>query len=213
MDGGKAVMGQGSFGAGLTLVAILLRLALPAAAAEPAEIKCAPPFAADASQASLVKAFGRKNVVRKTIDGPEGTTLDATLIYPNDPARRLIVLWQDEAARTRPSAIIVRDNSKWMAPGGIGLGATLDEVSQINGEPFNISGFDWDYGGSAGFENGALADLDGGCVLGLTFALGPAPLGPGFDAIIGDRQISSDDPLMVKAAPSVVEMSIGYPAE
>ena len=51
--------------------------------------------------------------------------LNATLVFPNDPARRLVVLWQDEARRARPAAIIVRDDSSWIGPGGVRLGSEL----------------------------------------------------------------------------------------
>ena len=200
---------------GLALVAVAFLMASPAYAAETAadsgDIECAGPFARDASEASLVEAFGAEEVVRKTIDGPEGSTLDATVVYPDDPDWRLVVLWHDEARRALPNAIIVEGELSWVAPGGVALGASLADVQAINGAPFTLTGFGWDYGGSASFPKGALAKLPGGCILGLTFDL-PDSVGEGFDAIMGDRELSSADALVKKAKPTVGRIQVGYPA-
>ena len=195
-------------------VAILLAASAGGAAAEEARhLECAGPFARGATVGTLASVFGAANVVNRTIDGPEGSTLDATLVFPDDPARRLVVLWQDEVARARPAAILIQDQSEWVGPGGIRLGTTLSEVEAANGAPFTILGFGWDYGGSAGFEEGTLADLPGGCTLSLTFQIDETVEGPEFDAIMGDEQFRSDNPLIRKAAPTVSQIAVGYPME
>ena len=53
----------------------------------------------------------------------------------------------------------------------------ITDVEALNGEPFTLSGFFWDYGGSAGFDTGKLSGLAGGCVLNLQFSpsLDPRP--------------------------------------
>jgi hypothetical protein len=193
---------------------VLAAAAGSAAEAQQAQhLECAGPFARDATAGTLVSVFGAANVVNGTIDGPEGSTLDATLVFPEDPARRLALLWQDEVSRARPAAILIQDRSEWVGPGGIRLGTTLAEVEAANGAPFNILGFGWDYGGSAGFEEGTLADLPGGCVLSLTFQIDESVEGPEFDAIMGDKQFRSDNPLIRKAAPTVSQIAVGYPME
>jgi hypothetical protein len=65
--------------------------------------------------------------------------------------------------------------------------------------------------GSASFPKGALAKLPGGCNLGLSFDL-PDSVGEGFDAIMGDRELSSADALAKKAEPTVGRIQLGYPA-
>ncbi len=182
-----------------------------AQSSDPLHLECAGPFARDASEASVAGVFGAGNVRDEMIDGPEGSTLDATLVFPDDPARRLVVLWHDEAARARPAAIIIQDESKWIGPGGISLGSTLAETEAANGEPFSILGFGWDYGGSASFPSGALASIPGGCTLSLTFQTGDQPLGPEFDAIMGDQEFRTDNPLIQKATPTVSQIAVGYP--
>ena len=189
-------------------------LSVPALAqsSEPLHLECAGPFGSDSSEAFLAEVFGSENVVADMIDGPEGTTLDATLVFPDDPAKRLVVLWQDEAARTRPAAIIVRDDSSWIGPGGIQLGSGLAEVEAINGGPFTVLGFGWDYGGAASFPSGTLSTIPGGCMMSLSFDLDwTLEYGPEFDAIMGDQQLKSDNAILLGAHPTVSEIAVGYP--
>lgn len=209
-------MTQFAAGAAIAAVTSALLTGVPAVAqsSDPLHLECAGPFGPDSSEAFLKQLFGGDNVVSETIDGPEGTTLDATLVFPSDPARRLVVLWQDDVEHVRPAAIIIREESGWIGPGGVRLGSALAEVEAVNGAPFNVLGFGWDYGGAAGFPSGALADIPGGCVMSLSFDLDwSKEFGPEFDAIMGDQQLRSDDPLLRAAAPSVSEIAVGYPQE
>ena len=189
--------------------------ALPAMAqTEPLHLECVGPFGPDSSEALLSELFGGGNVVAETIGGPEGTTLDATLVFPQDPLRRLVVLWQDEVERVRPAAIIIRDDSAWIGPGGVRLGSALAEVEAVNQAPFQVLGFGWDYGGAASFPSGTLSEIPGGCMMSLSFDLDwSQEYGPEFDAIMGDQQLGSDDQLLRAAAPTVSEIAVGYPQE
>lgn len=199
---------------GAIALAVTATLAAGAAAqtSVPLHLECAGPFGPDGSEAGLRQVFGDGNVLAEQIDGPEGSVLDATLLFPDDPTRRLVVLWQDEMARAKPAAIIIRDDSEWIGPGGLRLGEALAEVEAINGAPFNVLGFGWDYGGAASFPSGALADIPGDCVLSLSFDLDwNRDYGPEFDVIMGDQQLSSEDAQLRAAAPSVAEIIVGYP--
>ena len=200
---------------GAVAVAMIAASALPVAAQTDApHLECAGPFGMESSEAGLREGFGDTNVAAETIDGPEGSTLDATLVFPDDPTRRLVVLWQDEAQRTKPAAIIIRDDSEWVGPGGLRLGDALDEGAAINGAPFNVLGFGWDYGGAASFPAGSLAGIPGGCVMSLSFDLDwTREYGPEFDSIMGDQQLRSDDAQLRAATPKVAEIIVGYPFE
>ena len=66
--------------------------AAPVTAAATNVLDCEGPFGPDASKASLSEFFGAANVVDMNVDGPEGTTNSATVLFPNDPARRVEVL-------------------------------------------------------------------------------------------------------------------------
>jgi hypothetical protein len=185
---------------------------LVAQAGEPLHLECAGPFGPDSSEAFLAQVFGADNVVSETIDGPEGTTLDSTLLFPDDPERRLIILWQDEVGRIGPAAIIVRDDATWIGPGGVHLGSGLDEVEAINGAPFRVLGFGWDYGGAASFPSGRLSAIPGGCVMSLSFDIDwTLSYGPEFDVIMGDQELDSNDEMLRAAHPRVSEIAVGYP--
>lgn len=199
--------------AAAVLAIVGVPLATPVTAqSDPLHLECVGPFGPDSSEEFLKGLFGSGNIVSETIAGHEGTTLDATLVFPKDPARRLVVLWQDEEQRERPAAIIIRDDSAWIGPGGVRLGSALTEVEAINGAPFQVLGFGWDYGGAASFPVGVLADIPGGCIMSLSFDLDwSQDFGPEFDEIMGDQQLTSDDPLLRAAAPMVSEIAVGYP--
>jgi hypothetical protein len=93
-----------------------------------------------------VKAFGSNNVVYRDVEGVEGQPIKASVVYPNDPKSRLEVIWSDEKARRGPT-VLVKDQSAWATANGIRIGSDLAEVQQLNGKPFKLTGFDWDYGG------------------------------------------------------------------
>jgi hypothetical protein len=183
-----------------------LVLACGATAATGAELTCEGVFGADTSEARLVEAFGRENVVTGEVPGPEGTTMIATTVYPGDPERAFQAVWWNEETLTDLSFVTVPANDT--APGGVRIGMGIEEVEALNGEPFTVLGFSWDYGGSAGFQSGKLSGLPGGCHLSLTFEPAAESISP---AVEGDIEISSDLPELREARPQVVELSLGYP--
>ena len=107
---------------------------------------CEGAFARDTTHAKLVAAFGAKNVAFKEVDAAEGSKGRATVLFDDDPTKRIVVFWHDEK-RTRPSMIKVSAPSLWVGPGGIGNGMKLTDVEKLNGKPFKLAGFDWDGGG------------------------------------------------------------------
>lgn len=175
-----------------------------------AEIACDGSFAPDSSEAALIAAYGKANVVTGMVDGPEGSQVLATTVFPDDPQQRFEVGWWDEEARAGLAYATIPAADT--APGGVKLGMSLSDVEALNGEPFQLQGFGWDYGGSAWFETGNLGAIEGGCHLNLTFSETrqlPADVDP--SPITGEQVISSDEPLLEQVAPTVTGMSIGYP--
>ncbi len=188
------------------LLPSLLLLTTPALAGE---ITCEGPFAADSSVQRVEDAFGAENVVTGDAPGPEGTTILATTVYPHDPDRMMQFGWWDEENLSELSYVE-------LAPGdtafGIGRGMSVREVQARNGEVFTMTGFWWDYGGYAGFQSGALADLPGGCYLSLRFETGvEVPEGLDVGSISGDQQIASDEPLLEQLSVEVTQVTLGFP--
>lgn len=181
------------------------------AAASAGNIRCDGPFSKDTSHAALEKAFGAKNVVFQEVDGPEGSKLNASVVFPNDPKRRLEVLWHDEQARRRPMSIVITGNSAWKAR-GFRIGEPLPAIEKVNGKPFRLAGFEWELGGAArDWQGGALEKLSGGCVLGMRFQPDPSALQNALSKVAGNRDFLSDSPDMRAVAPKVSELIVGYP--
>lgn len=198
------------------LLALLLAL-LPAAAhaqSQPAAssaITCEGPVGKDASHAALVKTFGAANVTGEEIDGAEGEKYKVTVLFAKDPGKRLVVGWQNEAARAKPAGVSVGASPVWTGPLGIRVGMSLEEIAKINGRPITINGFQWDYGGYAIDLKGKLAELPGGCGLMLRFEPGiDLPSGAKYKALIGEKKIRSDNALLLSVKPRLSEWSISF---
>ena len=173
------------------------------------EIACEGAFGIDSSEARLIELYGADNVVTGTVPGPEGTEMLATTVFPDDPKRSLQFVWWNEEKLSDPSYIELP--AKLAAPGGVHIGQSLAEVEALNGQPFTLLGFGWDYGGSAGFETGALSDLPGDCLLSVRFEYGESPEGLDTLPAMGDKELSSDDPLLAQMQVRLYAVSIGYP--
>lgn len=173
-------------------------------------IDCAGPVTVNMSAKALLARFG-KDAKSGDIAGPEGQTAKGIILYPDDPARKLEVMYWDDAQTAVSNVALGEKATAWTAPGGLKLGAALGEVQAANGAPFELSGFDWDYGGYvSNLKDGKLAKLPGGCTLGVRFDL-PSNAGNVPDALMGDRVLVSTNAELQKAAPHVVELSLEWP--
>ena len=188
-------------------ITFLLMLSTAPGLAE--EINCEGVFKQNATLAEIEAAFGKDNVVTGEVPGPEGTTMIATTIYPNDAQRTMQVRWWDETNATYLAGVTLAPGDT--GPGGVKIGMPIEEVQAINGEPFGLMGFYWDYGGSAGFDSGKLSGLPGGCYLNLqlspTLQVLPEDVS---SAISGDVELRSDQPEVLAAKVAVNEVNLGY---
>ncbi len=175
-------------------------------------LTCSGPFARDSSHAKLISAFGPKNVTFEDVDGAEGSKEKASVLFANEPTRRVQIFWHDERTRAKPATIMIATPSQWVGPGGITIGMTAAQVEKLNGKPFQINGFGWDGGGYANKLEGKLANLPGGCYLSLRFEPTAAnPLPDRYAPIIGDKKIASSNALMRRSKPMIGQWSVGYP--
>lgn len=194
------------------ILALALTLIAGAAHAQvPETLDCTGVFGRDSSHARVVQVFGARNVVFRKIHGPEGSELMATVVFGSDQRRRLEFLWHDEKARRRPSHISVGRGSAWRGPHGLAIGTALTEVERVNGRPFVLSGFGWDYGGTVtDWKGGALARLPGGCRLLVRFEQGANPPGKAAEAVSGDRDFSSNNRNMRAVKPIIYEIIMSH---
>jgi hypothetical protein len=198
------------------LTAGLLAIAWTTASAEratpPRVLKCEGPFGRNTTHADLVKAFGSSNVVYRDVEGVDGQPIKASVVYPNDAKARLEVNWGDEKTRRGPT-ILIKDQSAWVAPNGIRIGTELAEVEKLNGKPFKLSGFDWDYGGHVrDWQGGALAKPQpGGCMLAVEFVHPEDAPEENLAKVTGDMDIASDSADLRAVEPYVGLFLISYP--
>jgi hypothetical protein len=183
--------------------------AATAAADEPAparELTCSGPITASDTAVSLQRRFPDQ-ARWETLPGPEGVEFPGLVLWPDDPARRIEVMFADEGQRT-VSSIEVGRGSRWRAV-GLAVGDPVARVNEANGKPFKLWGFSWDYGGYVSdLGGGRLAALPGGCRV--IVRLGPREGAEVPDALVGDRELPSDDPRLEAAGVTIEELTLSF---
>ncbi len=174
-------------------------------------VSCSGIFAKDSSHMKLATKYDSRNVVFGQVDGPDGTKIPASILFPNDPKRRLEVLWADDAARSGTSVIAINGKSQWGAPKGLKLGLSVQAVEKLNGKSFKLSGFGADGSASVlSWEGGALASLPGGCKVGVRLLENGKASEEARNSVAGDKELMSNDTQVRAVNPSVTEILIGY---
>jgi hypothetical protein len=157
----------------------------------PGTVACTDPFGRESTRLDLVRAFGAANVVDEQIDGPGGVAW-RTVIYPNDPRRRLEILWGDEENRRLLAAIWIRGESQWTGWRKVHIGMTLEEIEGLNGRPFRLIDFNNDGAGTVtSWQGGAMERIPGGCHFFVRFVPDDDVPSEAFDALVGEF-VSSD---------------------
>lgn len=139
--------------------------------------------------------YGAKNVKAAQLDGPEGTTLDGIRLFPGSD-RELELIYDQEGDEKIVTDVVVI-GSAWKFECGLKVGMSIEEVEKINGKPFQVAGFDWDYGGFANFEGGKLER-------GVSVRFYPTSETVS-EKLSGDVQIKSTDKQLRAAKPVVQE--------
>ncbi|MGO4705192.1 hypothetical protein AB4072_05360 [Microvirga sp. 2MCAF38] len=174
------------------------------------ELKCEGPFSPDTTHARLVKAFGAKNVLRKTTHGPEGEVYKASIVFDKDPARSLEVIWHDEAGGRRPARIYFT-GAGWSVGNGLHVGASLAELEAANGRPFTLYGFEWDFGGLvSNWKGGALEKQPGGCTVFAMLETDESSKEEDLTKVASDREFSSQDEVMKAVRPKATLLGVQY---
>jgi hypothetical protein len=160
------------------------------------------------SEARLIAQLGRAQVkYDKTYSVGDNANVGATILYPNDPSRKLFIVWNDRKHRCSPSYVTVTEpKSRWKLANGLAVGTPLATLEKWNGRPFKISGFYWDFGGSANFEGGKMEHWKH---LELTLAPAEGGLTEKENAsIAGEKILSSHDPVVQKAHVHVESITV-----
>jgi hypothetical protein len=173
-------------------------------------VTCTGLFAKDSSHVKLAEFFQTQNIEYGQVAGSGGGALNATILFPKDPKRRLEVLWQNEAARSDIATVAITGQSQWKGPQGLRLGLALAALEKLNGKPFKLAGFDQPDGARAlDWMGGALANLPGGCQVGLTL-VPDRKAAANLVAAAAGKEVLSSDPAVRAVKPTVSEIILGY---
>lgn len=189
----------------------------PAAPPKPAEaaraVACsAGAFAKHSDHLKLAQAYGVHNVDFAQVTGDDGSAMMASVLFPNDPKRRLEVLWDDDAQRAGTRMIVIEGQSTWAAQKGVRLGLPLAALEKLNGKPFKLMGFEKD-GGMAvvsDWNGGALSLLTDGCKIGVQFKPDSKAPPTALSAAGSDKEFASSDPAIRAAKPVIGEIIVAY---
>lgn len=208
----------------ITLLAIVLSAGEFQANAQNWQIvpgKSVGPISRSTSEKELVKIFGARNVKRTAIDVGEGETQPGTILFPNDPRRKVSILWRDATTRQQPESISIRGkNTLWKTDRGVTIGTPLRMIEELNGRAFVMTGFGWDYSGTVMHANGGrmveLGTAAGEEIKDRTLLLRLEPATallktPEYSAVLGDVNYFSDNPAMKKLNPRVYEIIVAFP--
>ena len=184
--------------------------AVPRADSSPADVlTCTYPVRENDTPASLQERYGKDARV-ETIYGPEGIELPGVALWPDDPQRRVEVVFSEEGERLLSFAG-VSGKSAWRLA-GLALGDPLAKAQEVNGKPFELWGFSWDYGGYASdFGGGKLTALPGGCRAIVRFDVPELAEVP--SEILGEVRLSSDDAILADVDARIVELSVTFDRE
>jgi hypothetical protein len=145
------------------------------------------------------------------VEAADGTKVPASILFRDDPKRRLEVWWSDRTHRSDIHLIVIGGQSTWTAPNGLRLGQTLEQVEKINHKPFKLKGFDKDRIATVSdWDGGALAMIAGGCNAGLSLRADPKASAEKMGGLLTDKEYSSSHPAIRATKATITEILIGY---
>jgi hypothetical protein len=196
-------------------IAAVLLVASPAfaqnAALQEGTITCSSPVSPNDSAKSLMLRYGGEAVIQDGLyTGVEDITYKGLVLFPHAPDWRIEVSFTDETMN-RVAGFTLHDTAKtshWNVA-GMTIGSSLTEVRKVNGKPFLVNDFDSDAGGFVrNWKGGALGQpLPGSCRVTVRFGKD----GSADHLARGGEYISSDNDVLVKWAPVVIQIGVNFP--
>lgn len=190
-------------------------VAAPGVAQDTSYLLSCAAFPADLTEADLVRRFGAANVVRDSVFGYDDGPQDATVVFPDDSARRLEIFWQDNATRSRPRWISAQaEEGRWRSRQGITLGMSVRTLERMNGRPFALNGFHQELSGLVRSWGGGRLELPAtdGCELRIRLRppKNPPPPRAHFRQLLGRIEYSSAHSAMQAVNPAVISIDLRY---
>jgi hypothetical protein len=171
------------------------------------------PVSTKSTEQELKRRYGAANVKDQPVYLGEGEFEPGTVLFPDDPQKKLEILWKDRQRKQYPREVRVggveAKTSVWRTISGISIGTMLKRLEQLNGRPFTLTGFYWDYSGTVvSWRDGALAAGFGSneskwVFLRLDYGDKEPPEA---SQVVGDHEYSSGHPAMQSINPRVYQM-------
>lgn len=157
----------------------------------------------ESSHESLTQKLGPDDVVKENLHLGEGETVKGTIVYPNTN-NEVRIYWQNEDFENIHQIVVSKPGGQWKTDSGIHIGQSIDEVNDINGNPFEMTGFQWDVAGTT--LNWQGGNLNSNLTLKFDYH-GDISIYP---FLSGDVVIASDNSSLLKLNPTVRHISISF---
>ena len=154
----------------------------------------------DTTRDKLVELYGAVNVADTDYPIGEGETVPGSIIFPGT-SREATVVWAPAHQGQKVDRVVIT-GEEWLLPSGIRRDDELAEVEEINGGPFMVYGFGWDYGGVGYFKGGK---LDRKVQIWFRPSVDD---GPDYQRVLGDSLFNSSDEAMRAVDPRIAEVAI-----
>jgi len=175
----------------VAFLALVVSCAVGAHVQTATPITCGALWAPDTTEEALRRYFGPSQVSRQMIDVGEG--------------------------ELEESSVRLRMGSTQVIYEGISIGTTLKALERLNGRPFQLTGFDFDYSGTVTSWLGGRLETIGGPACEIKVRLSPdLPKSPSREQLAagkateGDRDFRSSDANMQLLNPRVYEVLLIY---
>jgi hypothetical protein len=174
-------------------------------------VACTGNFAKDSGHLKLAQVYGSQNITFADVEGDDGSTLKASVLFPKDPKRRLEVLWDDDTSRAGTRIIVIEGQSTWTAPKGLHLGLPLAALEKLNGKPFKLQGFGKDgMAPISDWNGGSFNTWPSDCKLGLRLKADPKSSADARAAVPAEKEFLSSDAAIRAVKPVVGEILLAY---
>lgn len=135
------------------------------------------PITKKTTDAALKRYFGAANVLHEELRARDADPVPGFVVYRSPHYRatnRSLVIFPDEAGR---AGTIWISAPQWRTASGIRNGATLAELEHLNGRPFRLYGFSWDFEGDVVSWDGGRLESELGHGVGVSLYPATSPSG------------------------------------
>jgi hypothetical protein len=170
------------------------------------ELTCSGPVTNKDTGESLYERYGKQVSLGDFQDRNYNSFIEVELFASTEA--NLEVKLEDNDFVKNVAAVEVSSGATAWSVSGVKIGMSLEAVAAINGGPFKLKMTDHDSEGTGIFSGGRLEKLDGGCRLDVLFT---GSYDPKILPLIAGKEISSDNPDLVKEHPHVTQLSLSWP--